>query len=144
MPPTLRRRDMKPLVPVVIACASLLAGCGSIDREAPPAAGKPTSQASTPDNAAVAPKDPFQARAAVVAKAWEDSGIIRAWTTGFVPLEELRSDPVVSGKGPQRGLRGLLLQRMHSHQVSPCRQGRPRRCPVRGRHVPARNQPSPT
>ena len=91
---------MRPLVPVVLVCATLLAGCGSIETPATPEAGKATSQAASLGNAAAAPKDPFQTRAAVVAKAWEDSGILKAWTTGFVPLEELRIDPVVSGKGP--------------------------------------------
>ena len=91
---------MRPLVPVVLVCATLLAGCGSIETPATPEAGKATSQDASLGNAAAAPKDPFQTRAAVVAKAWEDSGILKAWTTGFVPLEELRIDPVVSGKGP--------------------------------------------
>ena len=80
---------MKPLVPVVLACVGLLAGCGSIDRTAPPTAGNPTSPATAPDNAAVVSKDPFQARAAAVAKTWLDSGLSKAWTTGFVPLQEL-------------------------------------------------------
>lgn len=50
---------------------------------------RPTPRASTPDNAAAATNDPFEARAAEVARVWQDQGIAKAWTTGFVPVQEL-------------------------------------------------------
>ena len=70
-------------MPVVVACAGLLAGCGLIDRPATPA----QSEAS------------FQDRAAAVAKAWQDSGISTAWATGFVPLQELTVEPAWTPNG---------------------------------------------
>ena len=49
---------MRLLVPVVIACASLLAGCGSIGAPTIPAAGMGAPQATSSDNAAATTKDP--------------------------------------------------------------------------------------
>lgn len=74
---------MRGFVPVVMACAGLLAGCGLIDRPATPA----QTEAS------------FRDRAAAVAKAWQDGGITRAWATGFVPLQELTVEPAWTPNG---------------------------------------------
>lgn len=68
---------------VVVGCAALLAGCGLTDRPATPAA----SEAS------------FQDLAAAVTKAWQDGGISTAWTTGFVPLQELTVEPAWTPNG---------------------------------------------
>ena len=43
---------------MAIACASLLAGCGSIGAPTTPAAGMGASQATSSDNAAATTKDP--------------------------------------------------------------------------------------
>jgi len=74
---------MLSFLPIAMACAGLLAGCGLIDRPATPA----ESQAS------------FQDRAARVAKAWQDGGITTAWATGFVPLQELTVEPAWTPNG---------------------------------------------
>ena len=68
---------------VVVGCAALLAGCGLTDRPATPAA----SEAS------------FRDLAAAVTKAWQDGGISTAWTTGFVPLQELTVEPAWTPNG---------------------------------------------
>lgn len=70
-------------MPVVVACAGLLAGCGLIDGAATPV----QSDAS------------FQDRAAAVAKAWQDGGMSTAWVTGFVPLQELTLEPAWTPNG---------------------------------------------
>jgi hypothetical protein len=68
-------------------------------------------------------------------KAWQDRGITKAWTTGFIPLQDQLTDPVEPPPQPQ----DVLRQRLDSHLVSSagCRQ--PGCHPVRGRHVPARS-----
>lgn len=71
---------MRSFVPVVLACAGLLTGCGST-------AG-PAGQ--TQDGTS------FQNRAAEVAKAWQDAGMATAWARGFVPLQELTLEPAWS------------------------------------------------
>ena len=70
-------------VPVVVACAGLLSGCGSNGGSAGPSASETS----------------FEDRAAVVAKAWQDAGMGRAWTTGFVPLQELTVEPAWTPNG---------------------------------------------
>lgn len=74
---------MRGFVPVVLACAGVLAGCGLIDQSASPAQDS----------------GPFQERAAAVAKAWQDVGMSRAWATGFVPLQELTVEPAWTPNG---------------------------------------------
>ena len=70
-------------MPVVVACAGLLAGCGLIDGAATPA----QSEAS------------FQDRAAAVAKAWQDGGMSTAWASGFIPLQDLTVEPAWTPNG---------------------------------------------
>jgi hypothetical protein len=106
LPPNERRRDMKSLVWVVLAGASLLAGCGSVGLPATPGTGVASSVA---DNASpvtgratpVTGNTAFEERAAMVAKAWQ-GGVLTAWTHGLVPLQELSVEPVVSPKGTTR------------------------------------------
>lgn len=74
---------MRSFVPVVLACAGVLAGCGLVDQSATPAQGSA----------------PFQERATAVAKAWQDVGMGRAWTAGFVPLQELTVEPAWTPNG---------------------------------------------
>lgn len=81
--PSARRRCMRSLVPVVLACVGVLAGCGLLDRPATPA----QSEAS------------FQDRAAAVAQAWKEGGMSTAWGTGFVPLQELTLEPAWTPSG---------------------------------------------
>jgi len=74
---------MKSFVPVIVACAGLLAGCALIDRPAT------TAESETS----------FQDQAAAVAKAWKDSDTTTAWTSGFIPLQELVVEPSWSPNG---------------------------------------------
>jgi len=74
---------MRSLVPVVVACAVVLTGCGSSTGPASPEKGSTS----------------FQDRAADVAKAWQDAGVVTAWTKGFVPLQELTVEPDWSPNG---------------------------------------------
>ena len=74
---------MRRVVPVWVACVGLLAGCGTIDRPANP----------SEDNAS------FRDRALAVATAWQDGGMSTAWTTGFVPLQELTVEPAWTPNG---------------------------------------------
>jgi len=74
---------MRSFVPVVLACAGALTGCGLVDRPATPA----QSMAS------------FQERASAVAKAWQDGGMSTAWATGFVPMQELTLEPAWTPNG---------------------------------------------
>ncbi len=69
-------------MPVVVACAVVLTSCGSSTGPASPAGS--TS---------------FQDRAADVAKAWQDAGVLTAWPRGFVPLQELTVEPAWSPNG---------------------------------------------
>ena len=71
---------MRSLVPVVVAFAVVLTGCGSSTGPASPSEGSTF----------------FQDRAADVAKAWQDAGVVTAWTKGFVPLQELTVEPAWS------------------------------------------------
>lgn len=70
-------------MPVVVACAGLLAGCGVTDRPITPA----TSEGF------------FQERAALVSRAWQSGGISTAMATAFVPLQELVLEPAWSPNG---------------------------------------------
>ena len=81
--PSPRRRGMESFVPVIVACAGLLAGCALIDRPATPA----ESETS------------FQDQAAAVAKVWKGSDMTTAWTSGFIPLRELVVEPSWSPNG---------------------------------------------
>jgi hypothetical protein len=72
-----------PAVPVMLASALLLAGCGLIDRPATAADSEAT----------------FRSQATAVAKAWQDRGITTAWTKGFIPLQELVVEPDWSTNG---------------------------------------------
>jgi hypothetical protein len=74
---------MRSFVPVIMACAGLLAGCAHIDRPSTPAASETS----------------FQDQAAAVAKAWTDSDMTTAWTQGFIPLQELVVEPSWSSNG---------------------------------------------
>ncbi len=81
-----RRHVMSPIptMAAVLACLLILAGCGSTARSSATATG---SEAT------------FQRQAAAVAKEWQDRGITKAWTTGFIPLEELDVQPDWSTNG---------------------------------------------
>lgn len=74
---------MRSFVPVILACAGVVAGCGLVDRPATPT----QSEAS------------FQDRAAAVAKAWQDGDMNTAWVTGFVPLQDLTVEPAWTPNG---------------------------------------------
>lgn len=87
---------MKSPVGVLLASASLLAGCGAVDQSAAPSA---SHVLSVTDKATPATgNSAFDARAALVAGAWQD-GVLTAWTQGFVPLQELTVAPQVSRTG---------------------------------------------
>jgi hypothetical protein len=64
-------------VALMSAGALLLAGCGLI--------GRPATAAES--------ESAFQSQANAVAKAWQDRGITKAWTTGFIPLQDELTDP---------------------------------------------------
>jgi hypothetical protein len=93
---------MKSLIRVVLASASLLAGCGSVDLPATPVVGAASSDVDkvthvTGKATPVTGNTAFEERAAMVAKAWQ-SGALTAWTHGFVPLQELSVEPAASPK----------------------------------------------
>ena len=81
-----RRHVMSPMptMPTVLACLLLLAGCGSTARSSATVTG---SEAT------------FQRQATAVAEEWRDRGITTAWTTGFIPLQDLVVEPDWSTNG---------------------------------------------
>jgi hypothetical protein len=86
---------MRTFVVAVVACAGLLAGCGSAN---------PSTDIGGPAGPA-GPGSPsegtgsFRDRAVAVAKAWQDGGMSTAWSTGLVPLQELTVEPAWTPNG---------------------------------------------
>lgn len=92
-------KGVKSLVGVLLASASLLAGCGAVGQ---PAASSASQVPSVTDKATPATGNAaFDARAALVAQAWQD-GVLTAWAKGFVPLQELTVVSQVSRPGTTR------------------------------------------
>jgi hypothetical protein len=89
---------MRSFVVAVVACAGLLAGCGSVGPSTD--IGGPARQAS-PAGAGSPSEDTasFRDRAVAVAKAWQDGGMSTAWNRGFVPLQELTVEPAWTPNG---------------------------------------------
>lgn len=92
-------KGVKSLVGVLLASASLLAGCGAVGQ---PAASSASQVPSVTDKATPATGNAaFDARAALVAQVWQD-GVLTAWAKGFVPLQELTVVSQVSRTGTTR------------------------------------------
>jgi hypothetical protein len=131
---------MRSFVPVVVACAGLLAGCGSSTGPATGAEGSTS----------------FQDRAVDVARAWQDSGVVTAWTQGFVPLQGLILEPPWSPNGDLKASYGNGWIRSTSPLPDTAGQGDVRfpdgtsvRVPLVGaqtasRRLPTRSGPCPT
>lgn len=62
------------------------------------------SQPASPRATSGMPVDPFVARAQQVAQTWRDSGMLKSWTTGFVPFSPLTLEPV-GGYAPNESLK---------------------------------------
>ena len=73
----LRRSGVTSPLPILVACSLVLVSCGRQQPSATPGAG---------DGA-------FQERATAVAAAWDERGVTDAWTTGFIPLQDLVVEP---------------------------------------------------